>query len=277
MPSIRRDMRTTVRDVREKAGEEPITMLTAYDAVTAEIVDEQGVDVILVGDSIGNTKLGHESTLPVTVDEMASATAAVSRATEDALVVADMPFLSYGHDEKESIENAGRMLKEAGAHAVKIESGPHTVELTEKMSQLGIPVMAHLGLTPQRVNQLGYARQGTTEEAAAEMLDLAVAHEEAGAFSLVLEHVPANVAREVTETVSMPTIGIGAGPDCDGQVLVVDDAVGLSSWTPSFVEEFGDVRSAMADAVDSYRDAVESGEFPADEHSHVEDELDGIY
>ena len=277
MPGKRRDMRTTVRDVREKAGEEPITMLTAYDAVTAEIVDEQGVDVILVGDSIGNTKLGHESTLPVTVDEMASATAAVSRATEDALVVADMPFLSYGHDEKESIENAGRMLKEAGAHAVKIESGPHTVELTEKMSQLGIPVMAHLGLTPQRVNQLGYARQGTTEEAAAEMLDLAVAHEEAGAFSLVLEHVPANVAREVTETVSMPTIGIGAGPDCDGQVLVVDDAVGLSSWTPSFVEEFGDVRSAMADAVDSYRDAVESGEFPADEHSHVEDELDGIY
>ncbi|WP_440989753.1 3-methyl-2-oxobutanoate hydroxymethyltransferase [Haloarchaeobius baliensis] len=270
-------MRTTVRDVREKAGEEPITMLTAYDAVTAEIVDEQGVDVILVGDSIGNTKLGHESTLPVTVDEMASATAAVSRATEDALVVADMPFLSYGHDEKESIENAGRMLKEAGAHAVKLESGPHTVELTERMSQLGIPVMAHLGLTPQRVNQLGYARQGTTEEAAAEMLDLAVAHEEAGAFSLVLEHVPANVAREVTETVSMPTIGIGAGPDCDGQVLVVDDAVGLSSWTPSFVEEFGDVRAAMADAVDAYRDAVESGEFPADEHSHVEDELDGIY
>ncbi|WP_257297600.1 3-methyl-2-oxobutanoate hydroxymethyltransferase [Haloarchaeobius sp. FL176] len=270
-------MRTTVRDVREKAGDDPITMLTAYDAVTARIVDEQGVDVILVGDSIGNTKLGHESTLPVTVDEMASATAAVSRATEDALVVADMPFLSYGHDETESIENAGRMLKEAGAHAVKLECGPHTVELTEQMSQLGIPVMAHLGLTPQRVNQLGYARQGTTAEAAAEMLDLAVAHEEAGAFSLVLEHVPANVAREVTETVSMPTIGIGAGPDCDGQVLVVDDAVGLSTWTPSFVEEFGDVRSEMADAVDSYREAVESGEFPAEEHSHVEDDLDGIY
>ena len=270
-------MRTTVRDVREKAGDDPITMLTAYDAVTARIVDEQGVDVILVGDSIGNTKLGHESTLPVTVDEMASATAAVSRATEDALVVADMPFLSYGHDETESIENAGRMLKEAGAHAVKLECGPHTVELTERMSQLGIPVMAHLGLTPQRVNQLGYARQGTTAEAAAEMLDLAVAHEEAGAFSLVLEHVPANVAREVTETVSMPTIGIGAGPDCDGQVLVVDDAVGLSTWTPSFVEEFGDVRSEMADAVDSYREAVESGEFPAEEHSHVEDDLDGIY
>jgi 3-methyl-2-oxobutanoate hydroxymethyltransferase len=270
-------MRTTVRDVLSKAGEEPITMLTAYDAVTAEIVDEQGVDVILVGDSVGNTHHGHETTLPVTVDQMADHTAAVARAAENALVVADMPFLSYGHDEKEGIENAGRMLKEAGAHAVKLESGAHTVELTEKMTQLGIPVMAHLGLTPQSVNQQGYARQGTTEEAVEEMLDIALAHEDAGAFSLVLEHVPANAAARVTDALDIPTIGIGAGPACDGQVLVVDDAVGLSDWTPSFVEEFGNVREAMADAVGAYADAVESGEFPDEEHSHVEDELDELY
>jgi 3-methyl-2-oxobutanoate hydroxymethyltransferase len=270
-------MRTTVRDVQSKAGEEPITMLTAYDAVTAEIVDEQGVDVILVGDSVGNTQHGHETTLPVTVDQMVDHTAAVARGAEDALVVSDLPFLSYGHDDAESIENAGRMLKEAGAHAVKIESGAHTVELTEKMTQLGIPVMAHLGLTPQSVNQQGYARQATTGDAVDEMLDLAVAHADAGAFSLVLEHVPANAARRVTDAIDIPTIGIGAGPHCDGQVLVVDDAIGLSDWTPSFVQEFGDVRQAMADAVEAYTDAVESGAFPADEHSHVEDELDDLY
>ncbi|WP_435333191.1 3-methyl-2-oxobutanoate hydroxymethyltransferase [Haloarchaeobius sp. TZWWS8] len=270
-------MPTTVRAVQSKTGEEPITMLTAYDAVTAELVDEQGIDVILVGDSLGNTVLGYDSTIPVTVDQTVSHTAAVSRAVDDALVVADMPFLSYGHDDRASIENAGRMMKEAGANAVKIESGPHTVELTERMVQLGIPVMAHLGLTPQRVNQLGYARQGTTEEAAADMLELAREHEEAGAFSLVLEHVPANVARLITEELDIPTIGIGAGPDCDGQVLVVDDAVGLSDWTPSFVREFGKLREQMSEAIGAYRDAVESGEFPAEEHSHVEEDLDGLY
>ncbi|WP_323675827.1 3-methyl-2-oxobutanoate hydroxymethyltransferase [Halorubellus sp. PRR65] len=270
-------MRTTVRDVLSKAGEEPITMLTAYDAVTAEIVDERGVDVILVGDSVGNTSHGHETTLPVTVDQMADHTTAVARGAEDALVVADMPFLSYGHDDKESIENAGRMLKEAGAHAVKLESGPHTVELTEKLSNLGIPVMAHLGLTPQSVNQQGYALQGTSEEAADRMLDLAKDHEDAGAFSLVLERVPASLAARITDAIDIPTIGIGAGPDCDGQVLVVDDAVGLSDWTPSFVEEFGDVRAAMGDAIEAYADAVESGEFPAAEHSEGIEELDELY
>jgi 3-methyl-2-oxobutanoate hydroxymethyltransferase len=270
-------MRTTVRDVLSKAGEEPITMLTAYDAVTAEIVDEQGVDVILVGDSVGNTSHGHETTLPVTVDQMADHTAAVARGAADALVVADMPFLSYGHDDKESIENAGRMLKEAGAHAVKLESGPHTVELTEKLSHLGIPVMAHLGLTPQSVNQQGYALQGTNEEAADRMLELAESHEDAGAFSLVLERVPAPLAKRITDAIDIPTIGIGAGPDCDGQVLVVDDAVGLSDWTPSFVEEFGNVREAMGDAIGSYTEAVESGEFPGAEHSEGVEELDDLY
>ncbi|KAB1198739.1 MULTISPECIES: 3-methyl-2-oxobutanoate hydroxymethyltransferase [Haloferax] len=267
----------TVRSLRTKAGTEPITMLTAYDAPTARIVDDAGIDIILVGDSVGNTSLGHESTLPVTVDEMQSRTAAVARATDDALVVADMPFLSFGVDDASSIENCGRMLKEANADAVKLESGPHTVELTERLVQLGIPVMAHLGLTPQRVKEVGYSRQGTDRDSAREIIDLAKAHAEAGAFSLVLEHVPANVATQVTEAIDIPTIGIGAGGDCDGQVLVIDDVIGMSDRVPPFAAQFGDVKSEMEKAVGAYRDAVESGEFPAEEHSHVEDELDELY
>ncbi|WP_266077901.1 3-methyl-2-oxobutanoate hydroxymethyltransferase [Haladaptatus caseinilyticus] len=267
----------TVRDIRAKAGTAPITMLTAYDAPTAAIVDDAGIDMILVGDSMGNAVLGYDSTLPVTVDEVASRTGAVSRGAEDALVVADLPFLGFGFDEKTAVENAGRMLKEEGANAVKIESGTHTIELTETLTRLGIPVMAHLGLTPQHVNELGYARQGTSQEAADEMLDLARKHAEAGAFSLVLEHVPANLAATITEELDIPTIGIGAGPHTDGQVLVINDAVGLGEWSPSFAKQFGDVRSEMERAVGAFRDEVESGEFPAREHSHVEEELDGVY
>jgi 3-methyl-2-oxobutanoate hydroxymethyltransferase len=267
---------TTTRGLRDR--EAPITMLTAYDAPTAAVVDEAGIDVILVGDSMGNAVLGYDSTLPVTLDEVASRTAAVARATDDALVVADMPFLSFGVDEAESVRNAGRLLKEADADAVKIESGPHTVEMTRRMTEVGIPVMAHLGLTPQHVNRLGgYARQGTDREAAEEIIDLAGAHAEAGAFALVLEHVPANLAGAVTEALDVPTIGIGAGPDCDGQVLVINDAVGLGDWSPPFSRQFGDVRGEMLDAVAAYREAVESGEFPAEEHSHVEEELGDLY
>jgi len=267
---------TTTRGLRDR--EAPITMLTAYDAPSAAVVDEAGIDVILVGDSMGNAVLGYDSTLPVTLDEVASRTAAVARATEDALVVADMPFLSFGVDEADSVRNAGRLLKEADADAVKIESGPHTVEMTRHMTEVGIPVMAHLGLTPQHVNRLGgYARQGTDQDAAEEIVDLAGAHAEAGAFALVLEHVPANLAGAVTEALEIPTIGIGAGPDCDGQVLVINDAVGLGDWSPPFSRQFGDVRGEMLDAVTAYREAVESGEFPADEHSHVEEDLGDLY
>lgn len=266
----------TVADIR--AAEETITMLTAYDAPTAGIVDEAGIDVVLVGDSMGNAVLGYDSTLPVTVDEVTNRTAAVARATEEALVVADMPFLSFGVEEAEGIANAGRMLKEADADAIKLESGPHTVDLTERLAQLGIPVMAHLGLTPQHVNQLGgYGRQGTTEEAAEEILDLAVAHEEAGAFSLVLEHVPANLAGAVTDALDIPAIGIGAGADCDGQVLVITDAIGLSEWSPPFSEQFGDVRGEIASAVEDYREAVESGEFPGEEHAGTVEEIEDVY
>jgi 3-methyl-2-oxobutanoate hydroxymethyltransferase len=268
----------TVQNIRQQAGEKAITMLTAYDAPTAAVVDDAGVDMILVGDSMGNTALGHETTLPVTVDEMASATGAVTRATDDTLVLADMPFLSYGADDGDAIRNCGRMLKEAGADAVKLESGPHTVDLTDRLTDLGIPVMAHLGLTPQHVNQLGgFFRQGTDQDAAEQMLELARQHEDAGAFSLVLEHVPANVASDITDALDIPTIGIGAGPDTDGQVLVINDILGFSERTPPFSKQFGDVKGEMERAVGDYKDAVESGEFPADEHSHVEDDLDTLY
>jgi 3-methyl-2-oxobutanoate hydroxymethyltransferase len=178
-----------------------------------------------------------------------------------------MPCLSYGADEDEAIQHCGRMLKEADAGAVKLESGPHTVSLTDRLTNLGIPVMAHLGLTPQHVHQLGgYSRQGTTEEAAERILELARQHEEAGAFSLVLEHVPATVAARVTEALEIPTIGIGAGPDTDGQVLVITDVFGIDEQSPAFSKQFGDVRAEMADAVAAFRDEVEAGAFPADEH-----------
>ena len=265
------------KDIRAKAGEEAITMLTAYDAPTAELVDAAGVDVILVGDSMGNLRLGYDSTLPVTVDEIASRTAAVTRAADDAFVLADMPFLSFGVDEAESVANCGRMVKEAGADGVKLECGKHTVELTDRLTDLGIPVQAHLGLTPQRENETGLFRQATDDDAAEEMLDLAEAHEAAGAFSLVLEHIPANAAAAVTEALDIPTIGIGSGPDCDGQVLTVDEVVGLAEGVAPFSKKFGDVRGEMTRAIEGYVDEVETGEFPAEEHSHYQEELDDIY
>lgn len=265
------------KDIREMAGSEPITMLTAYDAPTARLVDEAGVDIVLVGDSVGNVALGHESTLPVTVDQILSHTAAVSRATENALVVADMPFLSYGTDEATSIENCGRMLKEANADAVKLESGPHTVELTRRLTELGIPVQAHLGLTPQSENVTGLFRQGTDLKSARRIVDLAREHEAAGAFSLVLEHVPANLAATVTDAIEIPTIGIGAGPECDGQVLVVDEVIGRSERIAPFSKRFGDVRGEMQRALSDYVEAVESGAYPAEEHSHYEEDLDELY
>jgi len=267
---------TTVRDLQAKAGTEEITMLTAYDAVTAALVEDAGIDVILVGDSMGNAVLGHDDTLPVTLDEMASRVGAVARGTDDALVVADMPFLSFGADEAESVRNCGRMLKEEGANAVKLESGRHTVELTERLADLGVPVMAHLGLTPQSVNRTGYTQQATDRAEAEEILDLARAHERAGAFALVLEHVPANLAAQVTEALDIPTIGIGAGGDCDGQVLVFTDVVGLADSSPPFAAQFGDVRREIESAVSDYVEAVESGTFPADEHADTESDLDDL-
>jgi 3-methyl-2-oxobutanoate hydroxymethyltransferase len=255
----------TVPEIRERAGQEPITMLTAYDSTTAAIVEDAGVDVVLVGDSLGTTTLGYDSTLSVTVDDVARHTGAVTRATEEALVVADMPFLSVGAAQSESIRNAGRMLKEAGADAVKLECGPHTVDLTERLVELGIPVLAHLGLTPQRINQLGgYTQQGQTEAARERLRELAREHETAGAFACVLEHVPAALAAQITADREFPTIGIGAGPECDGQVLVVNDAVGLTESPPPFAAAFADVRAELRDGVEGYVEAVENGDFPPD-------------
>ncbi|WP_336326965.1 3-methyl-2-oxobutanoate hydroxymethyltransferase [Halovenus sp. HT40] len=267
----------TVQEIRSKAGEEPITMVTAYDAVTATLAEQASVDIALIGDSMGNAVLGYDDTLPVTVDEVASRTGAVARGTEDTLVVADMPFLSFGTDLQTGIENCGRMIKEEGANAVKIESGEHTVELTDRLTDLGIPVVAHVGLTPQSVNQTGYTRQGSDPEQAKEIARLAREHEEAGAFACILEHIPANLAAQITDDLAIPTIGIGAGSDCDGQVLVINDILGLSDRTPPFAKSFGDVREEMESAIGDYVDAVESGEFPGEEHSHVAEELDELY
>jgi len=243
----------------------------------AGLVEQAGVDIVLVGDSMGNAVLGYEDTLPVTVEEVASRCGAVARGTDEALVVADMPFLSFGTDLQTGIENCGRMLKEAGANAVKIESGEHTLELTERLAHLGIPVMAHVGLTPQSVNQTGYTRQGSDPEQAREIARLAREHEEAGAFACILEHIPANLAEQITDELSIPTIGIGAGKHCDGQVLVINDVLGLSERTPPFAEAFGNVREEMQSAIGEYVEAVEESEFPAEEHSHVADELDELY
>jgi 3-methyl-2-oxobutanoate hydroxymethyltransferase len=267
----------TVQDIRSKAGKEPITMVTAYDAVTAALAEQAGVDIALIGDSMGNAVLGYDDTLPVTIDEVASRTGAVARGVEDTLVVADMPFLSFGTDLQASVENCGRMIKEERANAVKIESGEHTVELTDRLTDLGIPVIAHVGLTPQSVNQTGYTRQGSDPEQAEEIARLAREHEKSGAFACILEHIPANLAAQITDELAIPTIGIGAGSDCDGQVLVINDILGLSDRTPPFAKSFGDVRAEMESAIGDYVDAVESREFPGEEHSHVAEELDELY
>ncbi len=254
---------TGIADLEDRTGERPITMLTAYDAPTARIVEESGIDLILVGDSLGNTILGYDSTVPVTLAEMESHTAAVVRATDEVPVVADMPFLSYGAETAASIRNCGRMLKKVGADAVKLESGPHTVSLTERLTDMGIPVMAHVGTRPQHTNQRGGLGQaGSTADEAAEIERSALEHENAGAFSVVIEHVPDEVGRTVTDAVGIPTIGIGAGPDTDGQVLVLADVLGLTDQTPPFAEQFGDVAGEMRAAITAYREAVETGKFP---------------
>lgn len=268
----------TVQDIRRRKDDDtPITMLTAYDAPTASIVEDAGIDMILVGDSMGNAVMGYDDTLPVTMDEMVSRTASVARGTNGTLVIADMPFLSFGADLGESVQNCGRMLKEADADAIKLECGPHTVNLTKRLTEVGIPVMAHLGLTPQHVNQLGgFFRQGTNQESAERMLELAQQHADAGAFSLVLEHVPENVASQITDAIDIPTIGIGAGRHTDGQVLVITDILGLSDRQPPFSKQYAGLGAAMREAVESYREDVESGAFPAEEHSHVEDDVEDL-
>ena len=247
-----------------------ITCLTAYDYPTARLVDEAGVDVVLVGDSLAMVMLGHDSTLPLTLDEALHHTKAVRRGVARALVVADMPYGSYHGDISESLRNAIRFVKEAGAEAVKIEGGERRLELIARLTEAEIPVMGHIGLTPQSVNALGgYRVQGKTPNAAEQVLRDARAVEAAGAFSIVLEAIPRELAAEITKAVRIPTIGIGAGPDCDGQVLVLHDLLGLTFQNPpKFARRYANVGETILKAVREYCADVESSRFPTDAESY---------
>jgi len=263
------DRRVTVRDLAAaKARGEKWPMLTSYDALTARIFDEAGIPVLLVGDSAGMVVFGHDTTLPVTVDDLLPLTAAVVRATRRALVVADLPFGSYQVSPADALAAATRFLKEAGAHAVKLEGGQRVTRQVEELVAAGIPVMAHLGLTPQSVNVLGGYRVQGRGEAGDRLLHDAKTLESAGAFSVVLEAVPAELAARVTEAVNIPTIGIGAGPDCDAQVLVWQDMAGLSSRTPKFVKHYADMAGVLGQAARSFGDEVAAGLFPGPEHAY---------
>lgn len=262
--------RKNILDIKKmKSLGEKITMLTAYDFPMASILDESDIDIILVGDSLGNVVLGYNSTLPVTMDDMVRHTQAVARGVQKAMIVADMPFLSYQVSSESALANAGRFLKEADAQAVKLEGGREHAEIVHKMTYAGIPVMAHLGLTPQSVNQLGgYKVQGKNEDAAETIIRDAKILEEAGAFSLVLECVPEKLAQDITAALSIPTIGIGAGVHCDGQVLVVNDMLGISDRvTPKFVKKYAHLNQDIKDAVKQYIADVKTGAFPDAEHS----------
>jgi 3-methyl-2-oxobutanoate hydroxymethyltransferase len=258
---------STLLDMKRKGVK--IAMLTAYDYPTARLAEEAGVDVILVGDSVGMTKLGYESTLPVTIDEMVHHTKAVKRGMSRALLVADMPYLSYEIDLKEAVRNAGRLLKEGGAHAVKVEGGMEVAATIKEFLKINVPVFGHLGLTPQAVNRLGgYKVQGRSPEAAEKILTEARILEGAGVCAVVLECVPADLAKEITKRLQVPTIGIGAGPHCDGQVLVSDDMLGLSEAGPTkFVKRYAEIRAQSLKAIGDYCREVRDGSFPGPEHS----------
>ncbi|WP_329216612.1 3-methyl-2-oxobutanoate hydroxymethyltransferase [Streptomyces sp. NBC_01485] len=261
--------RITVRDlaVAKERGEK-WPMLTAYDATTASVFDEAGIPVILVGDSAGNCHLGYETTVPVTLDEITMLSAAVVRGTNRALVVGDLPFGSYQEGPVQALRSATRLVKEAGVGAVKLEGGERSHRQIELMVESGIPVMAHIGLTPQSVHTTGYRVQGRGEEAAQQLLRDAKAIQDAGAFAVVLELVPAELAAEVTRMLHIPTIGIGAGPQTDAQVLVWTDMLGLTGGrVPKFVKQYADLRAVMSDAVKAFAEDVVGGTFPQEEHS----------
>jgi 3-methyl-2-oxobutanoate hydroxymethyltransferase len=267
--------RLAVPDIREKyKSRENLTMLTAYDAPIARQVDNGGVDMILVGDSAGDNHLGYDDTLQVTLDEALSNTAAVDRAVENAMVIGDLPFLSYGSSMEESVKNAGQFMKEAGADAVKLETPPHgkiTIEIIDRLTELGMPVQGHIGLTPQRMNQIGGGYvQGRGDERSTtveSLIDTAKQIEEAGAFSIVLEAVTEETGKRVTEAVDIPTIGIGAGRYVDGQVLVITDVLGLTNESYRLSKQYADLNSIISDAVESYVDEVQDGVFPAVENA----------
>jgi 3-methyl-2-oxobutanoate hydroxymethyltransferase len=260
----------TVQDfIKSKKEGRKISMLTAYDFPFAQIVDEAGIDVILVGDSLGMVVQGLDNTLPVTMDEMIYHTKMVSRAVKNAMVIGDMPFMSYQTGVRDAVKNAGRFLKEAGASAVKLEGGAEILDHIRAMTRSDIPVMAHIGLTPQSIHRMGgYKVQGRTDEAAKRLIKEARSVEDAGAFSLLLEAIPINLAKNISKALSIPTIGIGAGPYCDGQVLVLHDVLGLfERFMPKFVKRYAHLKKNALKAVKSFKDEVEKGTFPTKEQS----------
>ena len=265
---------TAVTFLDHKQKGEKISMLTAYDYSTAKLIDQSGVDGILVGDSLGNVMLGYEDTLSVTVEDMIHHGAAVARGVKNALVVIDMPFLSYQTSVYDAVKNAGRLVKEGHAGAVKLEGGEEFAPQIRAITAASIPVMGHLGLTPQSIHTLGgYSVQGKTEAAAQKLLEDALAVEEAGAFALTLECVPAKLAELITSKLSIPTIGIGAGAGCDGQILVYQDMLGtFTDYTPKFVKRFADVGEVMKNAFAEYNRQVKEGAFPDEAHSFGIDE-----
>ncbi len=260
----------TIKDItRMKEAGEKITMLTAYDASFARLLDSAGVDVLLVGDSLGMVLLGYESTVPVSMDEMIHHASAVKRGTQNALLVGDMPFMSYQVSIEEAVRNGGRFMKEAGCDAVKLEGGIEVCETVRALVRAGISVMGHIGLTPQTAGQLGgYRVQGKDAESARKLLADAQALEKAGAFGVVLECIPDSLAGLITESLTIPTIGIGAGVNCDGQVLVTHDLLGMfEKFVPSFVKKYANLAPQMKEAVTSFMEEVRSGQYPDDEHS----------
>ncbi|WP_448601681.1 3-methyl-2-oxobutanoate hydroxymethyltransferase [Thermoleptolyngbya sp.] len=254
---------TTQQLSRFKRDGRPIVVLTAWDFLMAQVLDQAGVDVILVGDSLAMVALGYDTTLPLTLDEILHHTKAVRRGVKNALVVCDLPFMTYQESVSQAMHSAGRVLKETGAQAVKLEGGhPAMLETVERLTQVGIPVMAHVGLTPQSVHQFGgFRKQGTTADAAERILQEAIALESAGAFSIVLEHIPADLALQISQKLTIPTIGIGAGPHCDGQVLVTSDLLGLSEWQPPFAKTYTNLREAITQAVQTYAAEVREQRF----------------
>ena len=263
---------TTVLDVQRYKDEgKRFAMLTAYDFLSARILDETGIPILLVGDSLGMVMLGYPTTLPVTLEEMLHHARAVSRGARQALLVGDMPFMSYQASVEDAIRGAGRFVQEAGMHAVKLEGGGRVVEITRRLTEVGIPVMGHLGLTPQFVHQMGgFKVQGKTDAQAAQILADARALEKAGAFSLVLEGVPSKLAAEITHALRIPTIGIGAGPATDGQVLVFHDMLGLTTGkAPKFVKRYANLAEEIAHAATAYAEDVRAGRFPGPEHEYT--------
>lgn len=264
----------TFQEAKEKG--EKLTMLTAYDYSTAKLIDESGINSILVGDSLGNVMLGYEDTISVTMEDMIHHGAAVARGIENALLIIDMPFMSYQTSVYDAVCNAGRLMKEGRADAVKLEGGREVCPQIKAIVEAGIPVCAHLGLTPQSINAFGgFKVQGKSEEAARKLLEDAKAIEEAGAFAVVLEAVPKKLATLITEEIHIPTIGIGAGNGCDGQVLVYQDMLGMfSDFTPKFVKRFASVGEVMKAAFREYADEVKSGAFPAEENEYkIDDDI----